>query len=73
MNLPSGMQLPSWMTAKAKSTGYVDPMEDHVTPRRCSVCIGEYKKTQATHWKYKANKAGGINKSSRKPVCAQHL
>ena len=62
------MQLPSWMTAKAKSTGYVDPMEDHVTPRRCGEC-GK----PATHWSYKANQAGGINKSSRKPVCSAHL
>ncbi len=40
----------------------------HSTPRKCYMCQGP-----AVEWKFKANKTGGIDKSSKKPVCADHI
>jgi hypothetical protein len=42
-------------------------IEDHATARKCAEC-----QQPAVKWGFTANKNGGINKSSRTPLCASH-
>jgi hypothetical protein len=65
--MESNTQWPAWMVKAVAAKGFVEEIGEHTTTRRCSECL-----VPATKWKFKANREGGKNKSSRRPVCEAH-
>jgi hypothetical protein len=60
------------MKKKAVFTEYLSMLGKQ---RRCADCIDSYvgiRGRMATLWRFTANKQGGINRSSRRPVCEAH-
>lgn len=58
---------------------FFKPFQDHTTPRKCVLCYtGDHNNVQvgsggrATHFGYSVSALGGIDKSSRRPVCRVH-
>lgn len=73
--MDSKVQWPSWMVQTVRDKGYTEEMSAHCTPRRCGNCINDNHlgtPAMATYWRFTANKQGGKNKSSRRPVCEAH-
>lgn len=57
-----------------KKVFFIEKMGVQGSVRKCGDCIDQYRYglTTATHWRFTANKEGGINRSSRRPVCEAH-
>jgi len=50
-----------------KPLAKVIPIPMGSTPRRCRLCPN-----QATHYQFSIDERGGVNDSSKKPVCTEH-
>lgn len=55
---------------------FFEPIPEHSTPRKCSSCLRHpeagVQPSPATHWRYRADRDGAKDKSSRQPVCERH-